>query len=166
MAKSAAGRFISRKKKINFTLPNSKSKITINPDPIMKNTITLDQFRALDKLVDKYNDEHAPTLEDLPVMVMLTTEEGEGPEPEETAVMCTIEAHDWDGHTDYDTLFSLLNEAGVNVDTGYMLSPYEVDKLMRREEWKPTAYYTDGDATWGSNHSCRTYAYCLPIIRN
>jgi hypothetical protein len=46
MAKSAAGRFISRKKKINFTLPNSKSKITINPDPIMKNTIMPIAFYA------------------------------------------------------------------------------------------------------------------------
>lgn len=128
----------------------------------MKNTVTLDQFRKLESLCWQYQEKNHPDRDDEFLLCMLTTAEGDGPEPEETAEMMTLEAYDWDGCTDFDLLRQLLKEAGIELDEKTLLSPYEVNRLQNDDEWTPQAYITDGDASYG-NRSCSTYAYCLPL---
>ena len=128
----------------------------------MKNAITLTQYKKLVELADAFNA--ATEQDDNALLVMLTTAEGDGPEPEETAEMLTFEAYDWDDETDYDTLRSMLREVGVELDETTLLSGYEAGRLQSDGEWTPQAYSNGGDASFG-NKWCRCYAYCLPLIK-
>lgn len=130
----------------------------------MKNVITLDQFRKLEQLAAIYNTEHDPDEPECFICAMLTTAEGDGPEPEETAAMVCLEAYDWDGETDFNTIHSMLEEAGIELDTREMIDGYDVNRLMDAGEWSPQAYMSDGDASYG-RRNCRTYSYNLPLVK-
>jgi hypothetical protein len=129
----------------------------------MKNTISLAQFRQLETLAFEYNDQRDPERELDYILAMLTTEYGDGPEPEESAVMVTIEAYDWDGLTDFGTLSEMLERVGVELDTDSMLDGYQVGRLQNAGEWEPQPYMSTGYADYGSGRTCRTYGYCLML---
>ena len=129
----------------------------------MKNTITLDQFRRLETIAAEYNDQRDPERDIDYILAMLTTAEGDGPEPAESAAMATLQAYDWDGNTDFGTIAEMLQSVGVELDTESMLDGWQVGRLLNDGDWTPQPYMTTGDADYGSGRTCRTYAYCLVL---
>ena len=128
----------------------------------MKNKITLEQFRKLETLADAYNAAHENDVDEEFISAMLTTEFGDGPEPEATAVMATIQAYDWDGKTDFGTIRSMLESVGVEIEEREMIDGYEVCRLQNSGEWEPQSFIATGDCSCGKR-MCNKFAYCLVI---
>lgn len=130
----------------------------------MKNTITLEQYKKLEAVTDAFLADNHQTCNEAPVLLMLTTGLGDGPEPEETAEGVSFEAYDYDGNTDFGTLQSLLNEAGIDIDLDALESPFVIAR-MDDEEPRP-AYWNEGDAQFIDRRgTVRLYGYWFPLKR-
>lgn len=135
----------------------------------MKNYITIEQYKKLVELVDRWQEKTHPEREydqDF-VSVMLAGLWGDSVNEEKDAVFVTITAYDWDGSTDYGTLKHFLSLVGIELDEKELESPYLVarEQQGQGEYWQPVAYYTLGDASAMSGQQCNMYGLCLPLVK-
>lgn len=135
----------------------------------MKNYITIEQYKKLEKLIDNWQEETHPEREydqDF-VTVMLAGLWGDSVADEKDAVFVTLTAYDWDGCTDFGTLAHFLELVGVELDVKSLESPHIVARELQEygDDWQPVPHYDDGDASTLNGKQCHSYEYVLILSK-